>query len=193
MRSVPTTVNERREGETDLHFFAHSFVVAAVEKSEHPAIQRITVGPFIVKSAESERRMKRIEPLETDARVMLMIEVPSEVFENAEKSGTGVLWVESDQIEVLDGKDRANQALQHNDPSCHAPCMRTCRASRGRGVWNISKKHSMSGKTPLPRDFVLTLLLVGVFGSLVSFVRLYRRGYMCWGTRSAYKKDIPKR
>ena len=27
----------------------------------------------------------------------------------------------------------ANQALQHNDPSCHAPCMRTCRASRGRG------------------------------------------------------------
>jgi hypothetical protein len=26
-----------------------------------------------------------------------------------------------------------NQALQHNDPSCHAPCMRTCRASRGRG------------------------------------------------------------
>jgi len=30
-------------------------------------------------------------------------------------------------------KSRANQALQHNDPSCHAPCMRTCRASRGRG------------------------------------------------------------
>jgi hypothetical protein len=27
----------------------------------------------------------------------------------------------------------ANQALQHNDPSCHAPCVRTCRASRGRG------------------------------------------------------------
>jgi len=26
-----------------------------------------------------------------------------------------------------------NQALQHNDPSCHAPCVRTCRASRGRG------------------------------------------------------------
>ena len=31
------------------------------------------------------------------------------------------------------GHERANQALQHNDPSCHAPCMRTCRASRGRG------------------------------------------------------------
>jgi hypothetical protein len=28
---------------------------------------------------------------------------------------------------------RPNQALQHNDPSCHAPCVRTCRASRGRG------------------------------------------------------------
>ena len=30
-------------------------------------------------------------------------------------------------------KTEANQALQHNDPSCHAPCVRTCRASRGRG------------------------------------------------------------
>jgi len=28
---------------------------------------------------------------------------------------------------------KPNQALQHNDPSCHAPCVRTCRASRGRG------------------------------------------------------------
>ena len=28
---------------------------------------------------------------------------------------------------------RANQALQHNDPSCHAPCVRTCRASWSRG------------------------------------------------------------
>jgi hypothetical protein len=26
-----------------------------------------------------------------------------------------------------------NQALQHNDPSCHVPCLRTYRASRGRG------------------------------------------------------------
>jgi len=26
-----------------------------------------------------------------------------------------------------------NQALQHNDPSCHASCLRTPRASRGRG------------------------------------------------------------
>ena len=26
-----------------------------------------------------------------------------------------------------------NQALQHNDPSCHAPCVRTCRASSGLG------------------------------------------------------------
>ena len=30
-------------------------------------------------------------------------------------------------------KTAPNQALQHNDPSCHAPCVRTCRASRGRG------------------------------------------------------------
>jgi hypothetical protein len=26
-----------------------------------------------------------------------------------------------------------NQALQHNDPSCHVSCLRTPRASRGRG------------------------------------------------------------
>src|ERR1035437_1465843 len=28
---------------------------------------------------------------------------------------------------------RPNQALQHNDPSCHESCLRTPRASRGRG------------------------------------------------------------
>ena len=28
---------------------------------------------------------------------------------------------------------KANQALQHNDPSCHESCLRTPRASRGRG------------------------------------------------------------
>jgi hypothetical protein len=30
-------------------------------------------------------------------------------------------------------KRKPNQALQHNDPSCHASCLRTPRASRGRG------------------------------------------------------------
>ena len=30
-------------------------------------------------------------------------------------------------------KKPPNQALQHNDPSCHVPCLRTNRASRGRG------------------------------------------------------------
>jgi hypothetical protein len=30
-------------------------------------------------------------------------------------------------------KTEANQALQHNDPSCHGSCLRTPRASRGRG------------------------------------------------------------
>ena len=28
---------------------------------------------------------------------------------------------------------KPNQALQHNDPSCHVSCLRTPRASRGRG------------------------------------------------------------
>jgi len=30
-------------------------------------------------------------------------------------------------------RKRPNQALQHNDPSCHESCLRTPRASRGRG------------------------------------------------------------
>jgi len=30
-------------------------------------------------------------------------------------------------------KNEANQAVQHNDPSCHESCLRTLRASRGRG------------------------------------------------------------
>jgi len=30
-------------------------------------------------------------------------------------------------------KDEANQAVQHNDPSCHELCLRTPRASRDRG------------------------------------------------------------
>jgi hypothetical protein len=30
-------------------------------------------------------------------------------------------------------RQTANQALQHNDPSCHVSCLRTPRASRGRG------------------------------------------------------------
>jgi len=30
-------------------------------------------------------------------------------------------------------KQTPNQALQHNDPSCHVSCVRTPRASRGRG------------------------------------------------------------
>jgi len=30
-------------------------------------------------------------------------------------------------------KGKPNQALQHNDPSCHVPCLRTPRASWGRG------------------------------------------------------------
>jgi hypothetical protein len=41
-----------------------------------------------------------------------------------------------DQVPAHEEKPKGmppNQALQHNDPSCHAPCVRTCRASWGRG------------------------------------------------------------
>jgi hypothetical protein len=36
-------------------------------------------------------------------------------------------------IARLKQQNTPNQALQHNDPSCHVPCLRTYRASRGRG------------------------------------------------------------
>ena len=35
--------------------------------------------------------------------------------------------------DYTDFKKEPNQALRHNDPSCHVPCLRTYRASRGRG------------------------------------------------------------
>jgi hypothetical protein len=41
-----------------------------------------------------------------------------------------------DQVSADDEKPKGippNQALQHNDPSCHESCLRTPRASRGRG------------------------------------------------------------
>jgi len=33
----------------------------------------------------------------------------------------------------IPAKEEPNQALQHNDPGCHVSCLRTPRASRGRG------------------------------------------------------------
>jgi len=48
------------------------------------------------------------------------------LFTREDKEAGTVLWKQPE-------RNRPNQALQHNDPSCHAPCMRTCRASRGRG------------------------------------------------------------
>jgi hypothetical protein len=36
-------------------------------------------------------------------------------------------------LERLTKTTEPNQALQHNDPSCHVSCLRTPRASRGRG------------------------------------------------------------
>ena len=38
-----------------------------------------------------------------------------------------------DEILRKEVKKAANQALQHNDPSCHVSCLRTPRASWGRG------------------------------------------------------------
>jgi len=48
-------------------------------------------------------------------------------FEKAK--GTWSSWY----LNLVHKENPPNQALQHNDPSCHAPCVRTCRASRGRG------------------------------------------------------------
>ena len=40
---------------------------------------------------------------------------------------------DGDSVIIVPKETEANQALQHNDPSCHVPCLRTYRASRGRG------------------------------------------------------------
>jgi hypothetical protein len=129
----PSFVNEARDGETDAHIPVHSFSVVRIEKSDHPGIKRVTVGPFIIQSAESERKMKKIERVSAGDRVSITVEAPPAAFAEAEKSRLGELFVESDHIEVEATTKSANQALQHNDPSCHVPCLRTPRASRGRG------------------------------------------------------------
>jgi hypothetical protein len=56
------------------------------------------------------------------------------------------LWLEADTVARIGRlgaafhcdfyhliEEQPNQALQHNDPSCHVSCLRTPRASRGRG------------------------------------------------------------
>jgi len=45
----------------------------------------------------------------------------------------GVFRFPSDAAHAAIYKTEANQALQHNDPSCHVSCLRTPHASRGRG------------------------------------------------------------
>jgi len=46
----------------------------------------------------------------------------------------GVVWIRATDGKVFESEPKpANQALQHNDPSCHMSCLRTPRASWGRG------------------------------------------------------------
>jgi hypothetical protein len=54
--------------------------------------------------------------------------------------GTNRCWIELNEelgtreyFDRISDSSEANQALQHNDPSCHVSCLRTPRASRGRG------------------------------------------------------------
>ena len=44
-----------------------------------------------------------------------------------------LVYFSKHRAEFTDENKTPNQALQHNDPSCHASCLRTPRASRGRG------------------------------------------------------------
>jgi len=59
---------------------------------------------------------------------------------------------------------RPNQALQHNDPSCHAPCVRTCRASRGRGCPGTFGKKFYMRYINLQLGIISVALSLGVFG-----------------------------
>ena len=55
----------------------------------------------------------------------------------------------------------------------------------------------MTGRMPPPKMLVLPLLIFALIGSVVGIVRLYRRGYMCWGIRfyyrRIYRKDEPRK
>jgi hypothetical protein len=53
--------------------------------------------------------------------------------EEVNLSSSDVIMMVSLREWIADAKKRANQALQHNDPSCHVSCLRTPRASWGRG------------------------------------------------------------
>ena len=49
------------------------------------------------------------------------------------EDGLNVFALEITLTRLLSEKNEPNQALQHNDPSCHVSCFRTPRASWGRG------------------------------------------------------------
>ena len=53
--------------------------------------------------------------------------------EEVNLSSSDVIMMVPSRDWIADARKRANQALQHNDPSCHVSCLRTPRASRGRG------------------------------------------------------------
>jgi hypothetical protein len=77
-------------------------------------------------------------PLSASEAAQTTIHVTYEVSDEvAQRYGVVALKIEGEahlpKFKLPSLKKGPNQALQHNDPSCHAPCVRTCRASWGRG------------------------------------------------------------
>jgi len=90
------------------------------------------VGSAIYRALETHAMAKGVKEIHTDAS-----RISRPFFEKH-----GYFLVEIEHVIRFDveferfrmtKKIRANQALQHNDPSCHESCLRTPRASRGRG------------------------------------------------------------
>ena len=62
------------------------------------------------------------------------VAIPRKIVDSVGEEMVMGLLARVEYFDLYSGEWKApNQALQHNDPSCHVPCVRTDRASRGRG------------------------------------------------------------
>jgi hypothetical protein len=90
-----------------------------------------TKDPRVVQAALTYFASKKPDPVKFE-QVVSAID-PRLLDEEVDLSSSDVIMMVSLREWIADTRKWANQALQHNDPSCHESCLRTPRASRGRG------------------------------------------------------------
>jgi hypothetical protein len=90
---------------------------AKAEFFDFPFAERFAEGGCVVLEDQPDRTEIYICPACEAAKQRWILEHPED------------RWAQHE----LKLKKQPNQALQHNDPSCHVSCLRTPRASRGRG------------------------------------------------------------